>query len=91
MITYKKRAISLAPYTLKEYTDYVDMLRVGINLYNKSGDKKSVEACKSEAISVPQKIADVLGKTDSLAWKIQDLPQLELPSEYTDYIDSIKQ
>lgn len=82
VIKYKTKAIECARYDLDEYIDYLDKLSVGISLYKKSGDREGARVCVKEAKWVSKQLRLLKDETSSLAWKIQDKPQLDLPDEY---------
>jgi len=86
VITYKTAAISLAKYSLEEYLDYFEKLKVGRELYIAAGDKTSADICKDEILGIKDKIDVVLASTSEIAWKVKHLPELELPDSYYDYI-----
>jgi len=88
MISMQKKAIANAPYTLELYTDYLDMLTVGIGLYEDAGDTDSADYCRKQLKSVPVMLENTRKKTSELAYMIQDQPELTLPEEYTEMIDS---
>jgi len=89
VIEYKKKAIECAPYSLNEYLDYLDKLIVGIELYINANDYSSAEVCLKETKKVKTLLAKQKSETSSLAWKIQDKPQLDLPEEYEEMLNSI--
>lgn len=82
VIEAKQRAIACNPYSLEEYMDYADMLRVGVQLYNQAGDTRSADICMKELRGIQKNLDGVKEKTSKLAWKIQDKPQLDMPEEY---------
>lgn len=86
MIFYKKKAISLSKYELEEYLDYFNMLYVGIQLYTVNSDMKSAEYCRQQLLEIPGLMADVIDKTDDIAWRINDKPELILPDEYQEIL-----
>lgn len=90
VIEYKKKAIECAPYSLDEYLDYLDKLFVGIELYINANDYSSAEVCVKEAKKVEKLLAKQKSETSSLAWKIQDKPQLDLPDEYKKILNTLK-
>lgn len=90
MIEYKQRAISLAKYNLEEYLDYFDMLYIGAELYSEAGDVYSAQYCRERLLEIPDMIQDVLDETDSLAWKINDLPELDLPEKYLELLETVE-
>lgn len=89
MIDHKLRAISLARYSLPEYLDYIDMLAVGVRLYKESGDDASADYCVRQAQEVPGMLAEVEENSSSLAWKIDEKPELSLPDEYLQKIGEL--
>lgn len=82
VIEAKQKAIACNPYSLEEYIDYADMLRVGVGLYQQAGDAKSADICMGELKGIRKKLDEVKERTSKLAWKIQDKPQLDMPEEY---------
>lgn len=89
VIEYKEQAIKYAPYQISEYNEYCYMLIVGIQLYNKNGDSYSAEYCKNRLLNILQLLEAVKEKTDPLAYKIKDKPELELSKDITDLIAGI--
>ena len=89
MIDYKRRAISLARYSLPEYLDYIDMLTVGVRLYKENGDDASADYCARQAQSVPEMLAEVQENSSALAWKIDEKPELSLPDGYLRKIEKL--
>ena len=89
MIEYKEKAISSARYSLDEYIDYASMLQVGLQLYSQSGDIGSAEICKDKLLKIPDMIAEVEKGTSSIAWKLDEKPQLTLPDELLEYLEQI--
>lgn len=83
MISYKQKAIALSRYELAEYLDYFDMLYVGLQLYTANGDPASAAYCRERLLEIPDMLEEVLEQTSSLAWRIHDKPELELPEEYS--------
>lgn len=82
MILYKQKAIGLTRYRLEEYVDYLDMLQVGVRLYEENGDADSAGYCLERMKEVPGMMEQVLKETDALAWEIEDKPELVLPEKY---------
>lgn len=82
MMEYKEMAISLSKYEISEYTDYLDMLFVAIQMYEAAGDVDSAKYCAEKALTVPIRLQEVKAVTSSLGWRIADKPELELPDEY---------
>lgn len=89
MIDYKQQAISLSKYRLEEYLDYFDMLYVGIQLYMANGDIDSAEYCRQCLLTIPDIMENVLADTDKIAWQINDKPNLTLPEEYREILESL--
>lgn len=90
MMEYKEKAISLSKYEIAEYTDYLDMLFMVIQMYQEAGDMDSATYCAETAVNIPLRLEAVREQTSSLGWKVQDKPELDLPKEYKEGIDLLK-
>lgn len=90
MMEYKEKAISLSKYEIAEYTDYLDMMFMAIQMYQEAGDMDSAAYCVETVVSIPFRLEDVREQTSSLGWKLQDKPELDLPKEYKEGIDLLK-
>lgn len=77
MIDNKKRAILLSKYSMEEYVDYADMLKIAIELYERSGDQASASQCRDRLKEIPLMLQKVKEETSALAWMIDDKPELE--------------
>lgn len=84
-----ENAISISPYTLNGYTEYMQMLETGINLYEKAGDTASAEFCRKRLISIPERFDKAIEGTSALGWLINDLPP-QLPEEYRSLAEEYK-
>ncbi|MBO7453354.1 MAG: O-antigen ligase family protein [Clostridiales bacterium] len=89
MIEYKNKAIDRNKYDINEYVDYLDMLFVSTNLYIEAGDSESAKYCVDKIKEVPLMLDRVKNGTSSLAYKIKDVPELDLPDEYQEVVDSL--
>lgn len=93
VIAYKRKAVSLARYELEEYLDYFQMLYVGFQMYLAGGDARSAAVCREQILEIPDMLTEALNRTDeldALAWKIRDKPELTLPKEYQEILDSLQ-
>lgn len=90
MVYAKRKAISCNKYDITEYTDYIDKLIDGADRYERAGQHENALLCMEEAKQVPQYLSDTRSRTSALAWKIADVPQLELPQEYIDRLAALK-
>ncbi|WP_419025383.1 O-antigen ligase family protein [Emergencia sp.] len=90
MMEYKEKTISLSKYEIAEYTDYLDMLFMAIQMYQEAGDMDSATYCAETAVNIPLRLEAVREQTSSLGWKVQDKPELALPKEYKEVIDLLK-
>lgn len=90
IMEYKEKAISLSKYEVAEYTDYLDMLFMAIQIYQEAGDIDSAAYCAETAVNIPLRLEAVKEQTSSLGWKVQDKPELDLPEEYKEVIDLLK-
>lgn len=88
-IENREKAISLSPYTLSSYTEYMEMLEVGITLYEQAGDNGSAEFCRKKLISIPESFDKVIERTSTLGWLINDLPP-ELSEEHRSIAEGYK-
>lgn len=86
VIQCKHNAISTNRYSMAEYIDYFEKLKVGAGLYMQAGDQESADICNSEIAWIQEALNDMENQTSSLARKIADQPQLQMPDEYYDYI-----
>ena len=91
MVYAKRKAISCNKYDIAEYTDYIDKLLDGADRYERAGQHENAQLCIEEAKKVPQYLSDTQGETSALAWKIADVPQLELPQEYINKLALLKE
>lgn len=82
MIEYKKKAITLAKYTLQEYLDYADMLWQAKTQYEQQGNKTSAGICQAELHNIPLWIQETRDNTSSLGWRSYARPKLDIPPEY---------
>ena len=89
MIELKKKAVSVARFNAFEYTDFYNLLRESIEKAEENGDVRSREVCVKAIKELPQMISQTLEKTDSLAWKIEEKPNLELDEEKAEYINNL--
>ncbi len=90
MVYAKRKAMSCNKYDIAEYTDYIDKLLDGADRYERAGQHENALLCMEEAKQVPQYLSDTRSGTSALAWKIADVPQLELPQEYLDRLAALK-
>ncbi len=89
MIDCQKNALLNAKYDLNLYIEYFEMLKNAVELYNAAGDYKSAGYCVQELKAIPEMLNEIKEKTDALAWKTADKPNLELPEKYLVYIASL--
>ena len=89
MIWNKDRAIGIARYTAYEYEDYYHLLRRALEDCEQRGDEEQAARCREKLRALPQIMREVQESSSSLAWKIDDRPDLTLPEEALDYIDRL--
>ena len=89
MIDNKTKAIDRNKYSLVEYEDYIDMLAYSANLYIEAENYDSAQVCINKIKEIPAKLQAVKDGTSSLAYKIQDKPELDLPSDYQEIIAAV--
>jgi len=90
MILYKEQAIQCARYSLNEYCDYIDKLRIAYELYLQVGDIQSAQYCLEKLGSVEEMIHAVTIQTSPLAYLTGDDSSLILPDNYRQYINAIR-
>ncbi len=91
VILYKRKVLELSKYQIREYKDYFEMLYVGMQLYSQQGDEESAQICKDELLSIKTRIDRVLADTDELGYKFDTKPRLNLPEEYLEILEQIKE
>lgn len=89
-ISYKLRAIALAPYQLKEYEDFAVKLYQLAQLYDQSGMGQSAEYCNQFISSIPEMLQNMKKRTSELAWRIADTPQLDLTEVMQKILEEVK-
>ncbi len=62
------------------------MLVYGKQLYAEANIIEGVECCQSVIDTVPDMLEELEENTSDISWKIDDKPELELPSEYEIYL-----
>lgn len=78
MTEYKKKAISLAVYSIEEYREYRKMLEIAEDLYLNAGDELSAEYCSGCNKEIDAMLEKVKNNTSKLAYLIDDKPELEM-------------
>ena len=86
MMEYKRRSITCAPYALEEYVDSFVMLSQAAEAYANAGDMASAMVCISEIRQLQPQLDTVRARTDPLAWRLTETPQLDMPEEYAQYL-----
>ena len=90
MMAEKEEAIRLAPYYLDGYLDYFDKLDEVMKRYEQMGDFASAEICREKILEIPDMLEQVKAKTSPIAWKIQHIPELELPKKYQNILKNLE-
>lgn len=85
-IANKKKSIELSPYDIEAYNDFAGKLITAYSLYKQGGDSIGADYCLKQVINLENELLEVKSRTSALAWKINDLPQLELSAEIKDFI-----
>ena len=88
-VSIKKSAIRHSRYSLQTYTEYFDMLDTARYLYQKAGRTREAAWCRERLLEIPAMLKEVRDTTDPLAWKIRDKPELELPEEQLEILESL--
>lgn len=85
-IANKKKSIELSQYDIEAYNDFAGKLITAYSLYKQGGDSISADYCLKQVINLENELLEVKSRTSALAWKINDLPRLELSAEIKDFI-----
>ena len=88
MVLHKQEAIRLSRYQLWEYLDYFDALRYSYERCLGAGDEQGAARYLSLLEEIPGMLEDVKAQTSSLGWRIKDQPELDLPPEYTAWLNA---
>ena len=91
MIEYKEKAIAYSKYSLVEYLDYIDMMKVVISLYIQNEDYDSASFCIKKVIKAADSLERVEAGTSYFGLRIDDKPDLLLPEDYAEYVNSLRQ
>lgn len=86
----KLTAIRLAPYQYEEYLDYLAALVYSVKLYREAGDEESARFCVERAKEIPRMLEEVEERTSSLAWMINDRPEVTLSEENMRLIEEME-
>ena len=78
MIRCKQRALLLSRYSLREYLDTFDMLRLSYERGMQQGNTADAERCLELMHQIPAMLETVREQTSPLGWRIQDRPNLAL-------------
>ena len=84
-------ALEKAPYEYQSYVDYATVLIYSAQTYLDAGNKESAKICVNELDRIVGVLNDLKENSDTLAWKIVDTPQTELPAEYQNLIAGLKE
>lgn len=87
---YKLEEIRLSPYTRGNYRELIDMMNVGMLMYEEIGDTVSALYCESIIVSVPVMLEELEENTSYLGTMIDASPYLALSDEYIEYIENLK-
>ncbi len=90
MIDKKLEEIELSRYNLNAYLEFIDQLSVAIELYYDANQTESANYCIDLLMQIPIMLEEVEQSTSPLGWMIEDKPNLELPKEYLEIIDSYR-
>ena len=90
MMDCKEKAIRYNKYSKSEYIDYLDMLSYSLSLYLESGDYQSAQYCVEKCFEIENEMKNVESATSSLGRKINDQPDMELPEEYVQFLNELR-
>jgi hypothetical protein len=76
-------------YTMLNYIQYVQFLEKAINYYYSNNDVETMKMYVNRLCEVEKIILNVKETSDTLAYKIQHKPRLDIPEEMKKYIDDL--
>lgn len=88
VIKNKQIAFTKNPFNYDEYEEYCRMLINGIALYQKAGDRESVNVCRTELLKTKALLEKNKDRLSSLGKKIKDQPNTVLSEEILHYIEN---
>ena len=62
--------------------DYFNMLYSGVQLYTANNDTYSAAVCRECLLEIPELLSKVEENTSSIAFRITDTPNFNLPADY---------
>lgn len=77
-------------YTMLNYIQYVQFLEKAIQYYYSNGDVETMKKYVERLCNVEEMIENVKQTSDTLAYKIQHKPRLDMPEEMKLYIEEMK-
>ena len=86
----KEESIRCAPYTQREYLDLFSVLYQAIRHADAQNDLPRLREYCEELVALPARIGAALDRMSPLGKRITDQPDLSLPAEYKEYINSVK-
>ncbi len=89
-IKYSRTTLEKAPYVYQSYVDYATGLIYAGQSFLSNGDTENAKLCVGELDRITEQLHGLKESSDSLAWKINDTPETELPEEYLRLIQSLK-
>lgn len=91
MTALSEQALENEPYQLAAYEGYLQMLSTAITEASEQENWESVRVLAGKALEIPQRLNTVISRTDPIAYRIDDKPELTLPSEYQVYLEKLEQ
>lgn len=87
---YKLMEISLSPYTSGNYRELIDMMNVGMLMYEEVEDTVSALYCKGIILQVPDMLEELNENTSYLGTMIDASPYRALSDEYIEYLEGLE-
>lgn len=91
MAALSEKALDNEPYQLEAYEGYLQMLSAAITEASGQENWESVRLLAGKALEIPQRLNAVISRTDPIAYRIDDKPELTLPPEYQAYLEKLEQ
>lgn len=90
VIRNKNEVFLRYPFKYTEYKEYCVMLINGAALYERQGDKSSVDICNSEILAAYDKLMKNKTRLSKLGRRIEEQPTLEFSDSVLTYINKLK-
>lgn len=84
----EEQILRLSKYSKARYVEFFQELRQAYEVFLQRGDQPNAEKCRSAIVEIPERLKTVEAQTSRLGWRIRDLPDLSLPADMMQWIQS---